>query len=275
LSQPALSVSLRRLEESVQAKLVKRTPKGVELTPIGAALLTHVSRLRLAKDDLAREVADLAGGRSGRLRVGTGPGTSEDFLPEACSLLIKEAPKAYVEVVIVGTTDALLPTLASGDLDLVVSHVADTPRQEFDLDRLRKDEFVVYASASHRLARRRSVALADLVHERWASTAGSAFQPWQSLQRTFEERGLPQPLISLVSDSIMLRFRTVASTDLLGIASRRIVEANAAALRLKIVPVRDEKWMRSVAIVRRRGGYLSPAARRFIEILKATAKTPL
>ena len=59
LGQPALSMSLRRLEKSAQAKLVKRTPKGVELTAVGAALLSHVSKLRLARADLAREVADL------------------------------------------------------------------------------------------------------------------------------------------------------------------------------------------------------------------------
>jgi len=42
LSQPALSLSLRRLERSIQAKLVKRTPKGVELTSVGSALLAQV-----------------------------------------------------------------------------------------------------------------------------------------------------------------------------------------------------------------------------------------
>ena len=54
LGQPALSVSLRRLEDSAGAKLVKRTPKGVELTDVGRALLSHVGRLQLAREDLAR-----------------------------------------------------------------------------------------------------------------------------------------------------------------------------------------------------------------------------
>ena len=71
LGQPALSVSLRRLEKSAEAKLVKRTPKGVELTDVGRALLTHVGRLQLAREDLARELSDLAHGQAGHLRVGT------------------------------------------------------------------------------------------------------------------------------------------------------------------------------------------------------------
>ena len=42
LSQPALSKSLRRLEQALQVKLVKRTPKGVELSAEGSVLLLRV-----------------------------------------------------------------------------------------------------------------------------------------------------------------------------------------------------------------------------------------
>src|SRR5512147_2392198 len=70
LSQPGLSKCLRRLERSTQAKLVKKTPKGVELTTVGAAFLTHVRRIRLSLDDVAHEVADLTQGHAGHVRVG-------------------------------------------------------------------------------------------------------------------------------------------------------------------------------------------------------------
>ena len=42
LSQPALSKTLRRMETSMQTKLVRKTPKGIELTAVGAAVLSHV-----------------------------------------------------------------------------------------------------------------------------------------------------------------------------------------------------------------------------------------
>src|SRR5262245_36581930 len=96
LSQPALSLSLRRLEKSARAKLVKRTPKGVELTAVGTALLTHVRRLQLARDDLAREISDVAHGEAGHVRVGTGPATADGFLPRVCSTVMKETPKVTV-----------------------------------------------------------------------------------------------------------------------------------------------------------------------------------
>lgn len=172
LGQPALSMSLRRLEKSAQAKLVKRTPKGVELTAVGVALLSHVRHLRLARDDLAREVADLAGGRAGHLRIGAGPATAEGFLPEACSALLKDAPKVTLNIA-VSSTQVVLQALRNGELDIVVSHIWKVPSQDLNHEPLWNDEFVVSASINHGLAKRKSVTLDDLVQERWAITGAA------------------------------------------------------------------------------------------------------
>ena len=271
LSQPALSLSLRRLEQSAGTRLVKRTPKGVELTAVGSALLTHVHRLRLAREDLEREALDLVEGRAGRLHVGTGPALAERFLPQACAVLINDTAKVIVGVTIGPTYDKLLPGLRSGELDVVVNHVASVSAQGLRFEYLWEDEFVVYASANHRLARRKSVALSDLTQERWASTPGSSFQGWQLLRQTFQERGLPDPQFTLVGDSPMVA-HTVALTNLLGIGTRQGAEAKAKDRSLKILPLRNVKWMRTVAVVHRTDGYLSPAARRFIELVKTQAK---
>jgi LysR family hydrogen peroxide-inducible transcriptional activator len=62
LSQSALNKSLRRLEVGIGAKLVKRTPKGIELTAEGTTLLAHAHRLRGSLDDVRREVGDVIRG---------------------------------------------------------------------------------------------------------------------------------------------------------------------------------------------------------------------
>ena len=58
LSQPAVSKSLRRLDSSIHAKLVQRTPMGIALTSVGATLFSQVRRLRLSLDEVTREIAD-------------------------------------------------------------------------------------------------------------------------------------------------------------------------------------------------------------------------
>jgi DNA-binding transcriptional LysR family regulator len=271
LGQPALSMSLRRLEKSAQAKLVKRTPKGVELTAVGAALLSHASKLRLARDDLAREVADLARGRAGHLRIGASPSNADVGLPEACSQLVMEAPKISVNLAVLDN-DALLPALRKGDLDIVVTHTRQLSQPEVAMEWFREDEFVVYCAANHRLTKRKSITLHDLAQERWAAAASAsgAFGPLLVLRNAFEERGLPAPPITHVTDLVKSRLLTVARSDLLGIAVKPNVEEVATRLRLRILPIRRSDWVRRVAVAYRKDGYLSPAARRFIEILKAT-----
>src|SRR4051812_11411328 len=108
LTQPALSKSLRRLEEALDAKLVKRTPRGVELTAEGAALLERVRGLRLSLQDVAREVKDVSEGRVGHLRVGVGESIAEYLLPTAFEALLRDSPRMSLRIH-VSDNDQMLP----------------------------------------------------------------------------------------------------------------------------------------------------------------------
>src|SRR5690606_28597640 len=107
LTQPALSKSVARLERSVGAPLLERTPRGVVLTHVGAALIARAIHIRSAVDGALREAKDLSSGASGLLRVGTGPTAGEHILPSVCAELLRDSPGLYVQIV-VGLSDVLL-----------------------------------------------------------------------------------------------------------------------------------------------------------------------
>jgi len=270
LTQPALSKSLRRLEIALEAKLVRRTAYGVELTAEGAALASHVHRLRLSLDDVTREVRDVTHGRVGQLRIGAAPGMADNVLPVPCSALLTDGPQVTIKVTI-GHNNVLLPALRNGELDLIISGIPDTPYDDLVQENLYDDEFIVFASASHPLATRKKVAIADLAHWRWASAASNVLA-WQWLQRTFENHSLAPPRIALEAGSHSLRGLIAASSDLLCFNARRAFRESARHLPLVELPVKELKWIRHVGVSYRKDSYLSPAAKRFIEILKATAK---
>jgi DNA-binding transcriptional LysR family regulator len=273
LGQPALSISLRRLESAAGAKLVERTSKGVELTEVGAALLTHVGRLRLAREDLAREIADLARGDAGSLRIGASPSNALAVLPEVCGALLADSPKLSLRVA-VHDNEALLPALRKGDLDVVIGHKQQFADPDLTEITLQQDQFVVYCAAAHPLASRKSLQSKDLGNERWVATEANAYAPWLSLRQFFAERGQPQPTIALASSSPVLNLRAVACSRLLGVSNRKVVLANASSLRLAILPVRDLDWVRDAVIVHRKTAYLSPIARRFIEAMMEASTRP-
>jgi DNA-binding transcriptional LysR family regulator len=270
LGQPALSISLRRLENSARAKLVKRTPRGVELTAAGTALLSHVKRLQVARDDLEREIADLAQGRAGHLRIGMGPTITEQLVP-ATSVALWNDTKNITFKIVVSDNDVMVPALRDGELDLIVNYLRPYPMDDLVNEQLYNDDHVVIASADHHLINKKKVTLADLAQERWALTE-PALMSQQWLRLRFQDNGYPPPQCAFESRSIRLRFQTVASSDLLDFTSNSVFRQASRQLRLAEIPVKELSWSRPVGVIYRKDAYLSPAAKRFIEILKEMAK---
>lgn len=270
LSQPALSLSLRRLENSLQTKLVTRTPKGVELTAVGSALLSRVSRLRLAREEIEREVADLTQGRTGVLRIGVGPGTAENLVADASCALLHAAPGVTLDIA-VDTFNRLIPELRNGELDMVVANAQAMSHAEFATETLYEDEFVAYVSHKHELAKRKRVPLAALANFRWAVPARNA-HVLKMLREPFEKLGLPLPQCAVESNSTAVRLRMVARGNLIGFSSRYFLRQVDPRFRLVELAAKEIRFPRRLGISCRKDAYLAPAAQRFVAILKSAAE---
>jgi DNA-binding transcriptional LysR family regulator len=271
LSQPALSKSLRRMEVSMQTKLVRKIPKGIELTTVGSAFLAHVGRIRLSLNDVAREVADLTQGRSGHVRLGCGPDMIDLFVQSACSRLLAVSPKVTLSVTMT-QNDALFPAVRNGEFDLILSGLPAAPYPDLVHEQLLDDPFVVYAAANHSLARRKRVTLADLVQEEWVLSNPSALSTLRWTQ-TFARSGLQAPKVTMSTNSHTLMLHMVASSNLLGFMPRWYVRRGGSKVRLVELPIEHPDWSRRGGISYRKDAYLSPAAQRFINLIKQRAET--
>jgi DNA-binding transcriptional LysR family regulator len=163
--------------------------------------------------------------------------------------------------------EILLPALRHGELDLLLAPLQASRHEDVVEEHLFEDEFVVHASINHRLAKRKYVSLVDLARERWA-VAAHGTPSSQRLTQLFLEAGLPPPRIAMESNSLPLKFQIVAGSDLLGFAAKRAVSDAAPGTRLVMLRVRDLAYTRPVGMMYRKDAYLSPAARRFVDILK-------
>jgi DNA-binding transcriptional LysR family regulator len=269
LSQPAISKSLRRLEDALRVRLFRRSHRGIELTAEGSALLARTRDLRLSLQNIAREVTELGEGRVAHLRIGVGPSVPGDLLATAFGKLLQEAPRATMQV-IVSDVDEILPALRKGDLDLILNVILpETAPEGLSYVPLYEEEVLVCASASHRLAGRKKVSLADLSKERWASPP-SVLPSYQRLRQVLEQKNFPIPQVAFESRSSWLRLQMVAASDLLLYASRGAVRlGKAAGYPLTILPVTELAWRRPIGGIVRREAYLPPAVQRLIDILKS------
>lgn len=269
LSQPALSRSLRRLEQSLDTTLLTRTPKGVELTVVGSAFLARVQGVRLSLDDIEREVEDLTKGRAGHLRIGANNHAAEHVLPAAIGTLLKAAPRLNLKVT-VGPTATLATALRTGKMDVIISGILSPTEPDLVHVHLWDDDYYVYASAKHRLAGRKRLTISDVAAEGWILTQDAPPTVW--LHRAFQDHGFAPPKLMLETSSLSLRLRVVAASNLLDFLPRISVRSSPEGLRLAELRVKGLAWRRPFVARYRRDAYLSPAAKFFIEVLNTAAK---
>jgi DNA-binding transcriptional LysR family regulator len=173
-TQPAVSRQIAALEAQTGTRLFDRLPRGVSLTEAGRRLLPHAEAVldRLATARL--ELDALRGLGAGRVRVGAFPTAVAALVPRALAAFRQAHPKV-AQSLVAGRTPELLGRLQAGEADIaVVSASRNRPidATRFDLHHLLDEQLLVAVPREHRLARRRSVRLADLADD--AFVFGSA-----------------------------------------------------------------------------------------------------
>ncbi len=270
-TQPALTKCLRRLESSIGAQLFERVGRGLKLTSVGEVLLARTRQLRNSMDTAVREVTDFANGEAGHVRIGSAATTTEYLLPRLCREVLKETPKVTLELVI-GMNDVLRRALLDGHLDLVIGPLPIEDSTEFSCVSAMEDEVVVVARSGHPLTDRR-VKLRDLLAHRWVLPAPTvAMRQW--LDRVFVSRGLPPPTVQIESTSISLLPRVIAATDLLTFISRKNLGVGRVASPLREIPLKETTMSRRMGVLFRSNSYLSPVAKRLIDLVAILASSP-
>lgn len=138
LSQPALSASVRRLEEEMQARLFDRGRHGASLTRAGDALLPHARAALSALAAAKRAVGEIEGLRAGEVRLGAGATATTYLLPTILSRFRRAHPGLKF-LLREGYALDIHAEIETGELDLgIVSGVGN--------DYWRDDELILVAS---------------------------------------------------------------------------------------------------------------------------------
>jgi DNA-binding transcriptional LysR family regulator len=262
-TQPALTSCVRRLEHACGAPLLEKSGRGIRLTAAGKVLLKWAQRMRFDVEDAQREIGDIGRGLSGHIRIGIVPTAAQFLLPPVARQLMQQAPEVTLRTV-VGLIDTLRPQLRAGELDLVVG--TEGPEEpEFTSQRLAEDAIVVAASATHEVLRGQPT-LRDLTAYRWVlQPPGAPTRDW--LDHTFDRQRLPRPRVQVESTMLLMLPALIAETGLLSFISRHHLDAADSRSPLREVALKETTMRRRLVVTYRTHSYLSPAARRLIELL--------
>jgi DNA-binding transcriptional LysR family regulator len=269
MTQPALTKNLHSLEQAAGSTLFYRNRAGVRLTQAGTLFLARARGILSNVEEARRELAELAKGAIGHLRVGAGPTMADYLLPHAVSELLESRIK--IELTVTSSlNDMLFESLRSGNLDLVVSGIPDVAPDDFEQELLIHDELVVIASASHPLVRKKRVRLRELVSESWVLPPQRVLaRRW--LSREFEAHNLPAPRAAVEADSRVAIMSIAANTRLVTFQPRSGIYALGPHNRVAEVRCPELRWRRPIGVSWRKGSYLPEIGRQFIASLRGVA----
>ena len=263
-SQPALTKSIQRLEESLGTRLFERDGRRIKLTPVGELLKVRGKQLQQSVAETQREIRDFANGVMGNIRLGCAASMADHLLPHLTATLLSRAPQITLNLVI-GQDDLLRESLFSGRLDMVIcpQYEAD-PLLQFHA--LFDDEAVVVASRHHPLFSA-GYELRDLCQYQWVLPASTVpARRW--IDNVFQSRDLPLPQVQIETTSISLLPRLIGETNLLSFLARETLEDVKGVTHLREVRLNETTMKRTIVVFVRTGAYLSPAAQMLLSVLK-------
>jgi DNA-binding transcriptional LysR family regulator len=160
IAQPALSRAIAQLEAALDADLLNRTRRGVEITPAGRHLLERIEPLLRSLAAIPAELRAIAGGEVGHVRVAFTGLAMATVLPRILREFHRRHPGIRLELT-ESPTSAQLPALHAGDFACGFFH-PDAPTPGLRTRVLLRERNGVLLPASHSLARRAWVRLRDL-----------------------------------------------------------------------------------------------------------------
>ncbi len=266
VTQPTLSKSVRLLEEELGVSLLKRLPRGIELTIYGESLVRHAQAVRVQLENAIGELDGLRTGADGQVMIGAGPSWLRRHLPLALARALNERPRLRVQV-IGGFDEALLRSLRHGDLDFVVAELPADGALDLEIEPLTSDRLGVCCRVGHPLLRRQKLTLEALLTFPWVLPVNNAGAR-RKLEALFVGRGVEPPTPTIESESMAFLFAVVRASDALTYTtSTTILPPEGVGLKMLDIPALRTR--RSAGIISRRGAWLSPAAQAVIGELKA------
>jgi DNA-binding transcriptional LysR family regulator len=272
VSQPVVSKAISDLEDLLQVRLLDRGPSGVEPTRHGRALLNRCAGIF---DELRTSVSELellSDPDAGELRIGCEETLATGLLPTLIDRLGRRHPRLTYEIVIADPKTLRERDLPARNVEVAIMRTnAFGDDGTFKANALYEDRLQIVAGVDNPWARRRKIALSDLINERWCLPPADHPVGAMVLE-AFRRNGLPPPARSVTVASAQCTSNLVAKGLFLGVHGRMFLRFNPPNVRLKVLPVDLPNSTSPISVVTLTGRTLSPPAGVFIGCAKEVTK---
>ncbi len=261
-TQPAISLSIQRLEAQLGEKLIDRSAKDLLLTDAGRIVLEYARRFENLQGDLENALAELRDKSAGRLIIGANE-SSTLYLLDHIERFRERFPK--VKIQIRRSLSSRIPAeLLDGDLELGI--LTFDPEDERLITKvIYTDHLAFIVSPQHRLAGRPEVSITELGDETFI--AHNVVSPYRALVvREFQRHKVPLNM-DVEMPTIEAIRKMVQRNEGVAFLPRMVVEDEVRHGIVREVRVKEMRVDRPIRLVYPARRALSHAAQAFLGVL--------
>ncbi len=220
LTQPALSRSIRALEDELGQPLFDRVGRRSVLTPFGAEALQRARQLVLDADELAGSGRQMQEGRSGTVRLGLGSGPGAMLMTPLLRTMARSHPAIHVEIAR-GHTDVLTRQLRERELDaLVVDARSLSPAPDLRVANLVEMRGAFMVRAGHPLTRWKGAVRFDALRQFPIASTPLSDEVARTMVERYGPEAHPNACVTLRCEEIPSLVDVVRHSDAVLIAIR-------------------------------------------------------
>ena len=267
LTQPAVSMQIKQLEENAGLALFEQLGKKIYLTPAGQEMHHYCRAIAQQLDEVDRVMEEMKGMKRGRLVIAVAS-TANYFAPRLLATFSQQYPKTSISLDVTNR-EGLLEHLDANDTDMVVM---GRPPEGLDLvaEPFTENPLVVIAPPDHPLAATERIPLEWLQQETFVvRERGSGTRT--AMERFFAEKGIRLSTGMEMSSNEAIKQAVQAGLGL-GIVSIHTLELELETHRLAVLDVESFPILRHWYVVHRQGKRLSPVAQLFKEFVVNEAR---
>ena len=262
LTQPAVSMQVKQLEENVGTALFEQLGKKIYLTEAGHELAHYSRMIAQQLNEVEAVLSELKGLKRGKLKISVAS-TANYFAPQLLATFTQRFPTVTVSLNVTNR-QALLQQLANNEMDMAIM---GQPPEGLDLvaESFMENPLVVIAPINHMLARKKAIPLARLEQETFLiREEGSGTRI--VMKRFFDAHSIQLHTGMEMSSTEAIKQAVQAGLGL-GVVSLHTVELELEARRLKVLDVKDFPIRRHWYIVHRKDKRLTASALAFKNFL--------
>jgi DNA-binding transcriptional LysR family regulator len=219
LTQPALSRSIKALEDELGQPLFDRVGRKNELTSFGAHIVQRARVLVDEANELRQTSLQLKKGEIGQFRIGMGSGPGAMLMTPLLMLMATEHPQAHIDISR-GSTTLLLQALRERTLDALVLDIRSLkPASDLKIEALQEMKGAFMCRRGHALAKKRDVPFAQLRDYPIASTPLSD-EVARLLIEKFGAQAHPDSLVNVRCEEISSLLDVARNSDAIVLAIR-------------------------------------------------------